>query len=80
MPLFLEAVATHGTGLALEFGGGVAGLLLGLAAAGLMSVRRQPDTGHVVTRAGAAYAALWITVIAARSAFSVGATTGLATR
>ncbi len=73
VPLFLEAVATHGTGLALEIAGGVAGVLLGLAAASLMTVRRQPTTGGVVTGAGAAYAALWITVIAARSCFSIGA-------
>ena len=73
VPMFLEAVATHGTGLALEIGGGVAGVLIGLTAANLMSLRRQPATGRVVTRAGAAYAGLWIAVIAARSAFSIGA-------
>jgi len=73
VPMYLEALATHGTGLALEIAGGVAGVLLGLAAAGLMSVRREPATGRVVTRAGAAYAALWIAVIAARSCFSIGA-------
>ena len=73
VPLFLEAVATHGTGLALEIAGGVAGVLLGLAAARMMTVRREPGTGRIVTRAGAAYAALWIAVIAARSCFSVGA-------
>ncbi len=44
-----------------------------LAAAGLMSVRREPATGRLVTRAGGAYAALWIVVIAARSCFSIGA-------
>jgi hypothetical protein len=73
VPMFLQAVATHGTGLALEIGGGVAGALLGLTAARLMSVRLQPATGRVVTRAGAAYAAVWIVVIAARSCFSIGA-------
>jgi hypothetical protein len=73
VPLFLEAVATHGTGLALEIAGGVAGVLLGLTAASLMTLRREPATGRVVTRAGAAYAALWIAVIAARSCFSIGA-------
>jgi hypothetical protein len=73
VPLFLEAVATHGNGLALEIGGGVAGILLGLTAAGLMRVRLQPATGRPVTRAGAAYATLWIAVIAARSCFSIGA-------
>jgi Kef-type K+ transport system membrane component KefB len=73
VPMFIEAIATHGTGLALEIGGGVAGVLLGLTAAGLMSVRHQPTTGRPVTRAGGAYAALWIAVIAARSCFSIGA-------
>jgi hypothetical protein len=73
VPLFLQAVATHGTGLALEIGGGGAGVLLGLTAASMMSIRRQPETGRLVTRAGAPYAALWIAVIAARSCFSIGA-------
>jgi hypothetical protein len=73
VPLFLQAIATHGTGLALEIGGGVAGVLLGLTAAGMMSIRRQPETGRLVTRAGAPYAALWVAVVAARSCFSIGA-------
>ena len=74
VPMFLQAIATHGTGLALEIGGGIAGVLLGLTAASMMSIRRQPDTGRLVTRAGAPYAALWTAVIAARSCFSIGAT------
>jgi hypothetical protein len=73
VPLFLEAIATHGTGLALEIGGAVAGILLGLAAVSLMRVRREPASGRIVTRAGIAYAALWTAVIAARSCFSIGA-------
>ena len=73
VPMFLEAVATHGTGLALEVGGGVAGILLGLTAASMMGLRREPASGRLVTRAGTAYAALWIAVIAARSCFSIGA-------
>lgn len=73
VPMFLVALATHGTGLALEIAGGVAGVLLGLTAASLMTVRREPTTGRLVTRAGAAYAGLWIAIIAARSAFSIGA-------
>lgn len=73
VPLFVEAFATQGTGLALEIGGAAAGILLGLAAASLISVRREPATGRLVTHAGADYAALWIAVIAARSAFSIGA-------
>jgi hypothetical protein len=73
VPMFLQAVATQGTGLALEIGGGVAGVLLGLAAVCLMRIRREPVTGRLVTRAGVAYAALWVAVIAARSCFSIGA-------
>jgi hypothetical protein len=73
VPLFLQAVATHSTGIALEIGGGVAGVLLGLTAASMMSIRRQPQTGRLITRAGAPYAALWIAVIGARSCFSIGA-------
>jgi hypothetical protein len=73
VPMFLEALATHGAGLALEIGGAGAGVLLGLTAASMMSVRREPATGRLVTRAGAAYAALWIAAIAARSCFSIGA-------
>src|SRR5215469_11970171 len=59
VPFFLQALATRGTGLALEIGGTIAGVLLGLAAAGLMHTRREPATGRVVSRAGAGYAALW---------------------
>ena len=73
VPMFLVAVATHGTGLALEIGGSVAGVLFGIGVASLMSVRRDPASGQVVTGAGAVYAALWIAIIAARSAFSIGA-------
>ncbi len=73
VPLFLQALATHGTGLALEIAGGAGGLLLGLTAASLISVRREPATGRLLTSAGAAYAALWIAVIALRSCFSIGA-------
>jgi MFS family permease len=73
VPLFLEALATHGDGLALEIGGVLTGAVLGLAAGGLMHVTREPTSGRIVTRAGTAYAALWIAVIAARSCFSIGA-------
>jgi hypothetical protein len=72
VPLFLEALATHGTGLALEIGGGVAGALLGLLSLKLITVYRDRNSGRIVTRAGFGYAALWIAVIAARSAFSIG--------
>jgi hypothetical protein len=72
VPLYLTALATHGTGLALEIAGASAGLLLGLLATTLMGVYRSPNTGRPVSRAGAGYAAVWTLVIGARAAFSYG--------
>jgi hypothetical protein len=72
VPLYLKAFATHGTGFGLELIGAAAGILAGVAAASLTHVYRSPETGKPVSRAGAAYAALWITAIGARAAFSYG--------
>jgi hypothetical protein len=72
VPLFLTAVVTHGTGLALELAGIAAGLLGGLAALALTRVYRSPLTGKPVSHATWPYALLWITVIGARAAFSYG--------
>ena len=73
IPLFVDQPVTHGTGLAVEIAGVVAGLLGGLAALALMGVYRSPQTGKPVTRAGAPYAILWTVIIGARAAFSYGA-------
>ena len=72
IPLYLTALATHGTSLTLEIAGAVAGLLLGLLSTSLMSVYRSPNTGKPVSRAGWGYAAVWTVVIGARAAFSYG--------
>jgi hypothetical protein len=72
IPLYLTALTTHGTGLALELTGAIAGLLLGLLATALMTVYRSPRTGRPVSRAGYGYAAIWVIVIGARTAFSYG--------
>lgn len=72
VPLFVDRPVTHGTGLAVEVAGVVAGLLGGLAAAALMGVYRSPKTGAPVSRAAAPYAVLWTLVIGARAAFSYG--------
>ncbi|HEY6294175.1 MAG TPA: hypothetical protein VIX15_00790 [Streptosporangiaceae bacterium] len=72
IPLFIARPVTHGTGLTVEIAGAVAGVLVGLAAAALMSVYRSPKTGQPVSRAGAPYAILWTVVVAARAAFSYG--------
>jgi hypothetical protein len=73
IPLFVSRPVTHGSGLAVELAGGVAGLLGGLAAAALMRVYRSPETGRPVSRAGIPYAIFWIVIIGARAAFSYGA-------
>ena len=73
IPLFIDQPVTHGTGLAVEIAGVVAGLLGGLAAVALMGVYRSPQTGRPVSRAGAPYAILWTVIIGARAAFSYGA-------
>jgi hypothetical protein len=73
VPMFVKHPATSGSGLLLEIAGTGVGLLLGLAAAALLNVRRDRQTGQVFTHAGAAYAALWTAVIGARVAFSYGA-------
>jgi hypothetical protein len=74
VPLFIDPVVTHGTGLALELAGVAAGMLGGLAALALTRVYRSPRTGKPVSRATWLYALLWTLVIGARAAFSYGAT------
>lgn len=74
VPLFIDAVVTHGTGLAVELAGLAAGMLGGLAALAAMRVYRSPRTGKPVSRATWPYALLWTLVIGARAAFSYGAT------
>jgi hypothetical protein len=72
VPMFVEAPATHGSGLALEIGAALLGILFGIVAISRMKVYRSPSTGKPVTRAGMSYALLWTTVIGARAAFSYG--------
>ncbi|TMM35002.1 MAG: hypothetical protein E6F99_20760 [Actinobacteria bacterium] len=56
----------------LEIAGALAGVLLGVAAAMLVRVRR--DRERVLATAGAAFAALWVAVIGGRILFAYGAT------
>ena len=74
IPLFLDRPVTRGNGLLIELAGPLAGLLAGLAAATLMRVYRSPKTGLPVSAAGLPYAMLWVLIVAARAAFSIGAT------
>jgi hypothetical protein len=70
--IFMKAITTSGAGLTLELALAASGIVLGLAATALMRVYRSPRTGRPVSRAGVAYAVLWIVVIGARTAFSYG--------
>ncbi|MGP0024870.1 MAG: hypothetical protein ACLPKE_16160 [Streptosporangiaceae bacterium] len=72
VPIYFAGFSSHGTGLILELVATAAGLLLGVAVSALMRVYRSPRTGKPVSRAGFAYAALWIAVIGARAVFSWG--------
>ena len=73
VPLFVYWPVTHGTGLAVEIAGVIAGVLGGLAAVALMGVYRSPETGKPVSSAGVSYAILWTVIMGARAAFSYGA-------
>jgi len=74
VPLFLDRPVTHGNGLLVELTGLAAGLLCGLVVTTLMRVYRSPKTGKPVSAAGLPYAMVWTLIVAARAAFSVGAT------
>ena len=74
IPLFLDRPVTHGNGLLVELAGIAAGLLGGLVVTALMRVYRSPKTGKPVSAAGLPYAMVWVLVVAARAAFSIGAT------
>jgi hypothetical protein len=73
IPLFLARPVTHGNGLLIELAGLAAGLLCGLIVTTPMRVYRSPQTGRPVSAAGLPYAMVWILIVAARTAFSIGA-------
>jgi hypothetical protein len=66
---YIKGVASGGSGLTLELALAGAGLGLGLLAGAIFGVFRDP-AGFARSRAGFAYAALWIVVIGARIAFA----------
>lgn len=69
---FLRAVPTGGHDVQLELVGVLSGVALGVVAGLLVRIRRTSDF-ELVTRAGAAYAALWMAVIGGRVLFAYGA-------
>jgi hypothetical protein len=69
---FLRTVPTAGNDVTLDVGLGLAGIALGVLAGSLMAVYRDRSNGSIVTRAGAAYAAVWTAVIGGRILFAYG--------
>jgi hypothetical protein len=69
--LYLKHMPTAGNDLGFELLGAVAGLGLGVLAAALSKVETD-ERGRLITRAGAAFAALWIAVVGGRIAFAYG--------
>ena len=74
IPLFIDSPVTHGNGLLIELAGVAAGLLGGAVVSALMRVYRSRQTGRPVSAAGFPYAIVWVVIVGARAAFSIGAT------
>ncbi|HEY5018661.1 MAG TPA: hypothetical protein VII59_17980 [Streptosporangiaceae bacterium] len=74
IPLFIDSPVTHGNGLLIELAGVAAGLLGGAVVSALMRVYRSQQTGRPVSAAGFPYAIVWVVIVGARAAFSIGAT------
>lgn len=73
IPFFVKGGAASGHGLELELAGAAAGLILGVLAALTFRVTWDAGSGHPVSQAGWPYAAIWVTVSAARIWFTWGA-------
>jgi hypothetical protein len=71
--IFLRNVPTAGNDVTLDVILGLVGTAFGSLAGILMAVGRDTTNGSLVTRAGTAYAVVWIAVIGARIFFSYGA-------
>jgi hypothetical protein len=75
---FLRTIPTAGNDVVLDVVLALVGLALGFVAGGLMKVYRNRSDGSLLTKAGAAYAAIWTVVIGGRVLFAYGAQSWIA--
>ena len=73
IPFFFKGAQGSGNGLLLEVAGTAAGIVLGVLAASLLRVCRDPAAGRAATIGGNPYALLWIVIVAGRLYFTYGA-------
>jgi hypothetical protein len=73
IPFFFKGMQGSGNGLLLEAAGAAAGIVLGVLAASLLRVSRDPATGRAATAGGSGYALFWIVIVAGRLYFTYGA-------
>jgi hypothetical protein len=69
---YLRNLPSGSTSHLLELAGLGAGVLFGLASIPLFHVAKDKLSGGLVTRAGVAYAALWVSALAMRLVFAYG--------
>jgi len=70
--IFVHSFPTQGNDVSLQLAGIGAGVIGGLLAGNLMPVYRH-ESGEIYSRAGIAYAAVWIVLSAGRVVFAYGA-------
>lgn len=71
---YLHGVPSAGGDLDFDLSLSLVGVLCGILAGSLMNVERDEQTGRIMTRAGVAFASLWIIVFGGRLAFAWAAT------